>query len=376
MMQKQTIIIPLLSFILGSCLMTPVKKIDTPFPVPLGSFTVGTETLLFTRLQNTDTTKVERPISVQIWYPNAQNKISRPAPYILDSNLVKAFKEDEYLNLNDTVITGWSTLNTHAALESPIHGPENGYPLLIFSHGFGMSKTNYTLLSMELASQGYIVAALDHLGSGLTILPNGSAIGMVPNEEGPDGKVIEFCEDFSLAISSILKLKKFKGAINTKAIGVIGHSLGGAAALNFAEYDQRIKATVNLDGYLFGGAMKVGVKSPFLSILQSPNFEGKSVPDSLKYQRENEWKSIIEKSNAESYVVSVKGLMHFDFSDLPYIIPDSVRLKNGGTLPAPESHRILSALIVAFFDSYLKKDDKTSVIELIQAYEEVDIVVD
>lgn len=375
MMQKRTITILLLSLILSSC-VTTVKKIDTPFPEPMGQFTVGTETLLFTRLEKTDTTEVERPISVQIWYPNAQKKISRPAPYIQDSNLTKAFKEDAYLNLNDSVITGWSTLHTHAALESPIHGTESGYPLIIFSHGFGMSKTNYTLLSMELASQGYVVAALDHLRSGLTILPNGSPIGMVPNEDGPDGKVIEFCEDFSFLISNILKLEKFKAVINAEAIGVIGHSLGGAAALNIGAYDQRIKAGVNLDGYLFGNAMNIGVKSPFLSVLQSPRFEGKSVPDSLRYQRENEWRGIIEKSDVESFVISVLGLMHFDFSDLPYIIPDSVRLKNGGTLPAPEAHRILSALIVTFFDSYLKNEHETSVVDLIQTYDEVNTVVD
>ena len=32
---------------------------------------------------------------------------------------------------------------------------------------------------------------------------------------------------------------------------LIGHSLGGAAALNIGQYDDRVKASINLDGYFY-----------------------------------------------------------------------------------------------------------------------------
>lgn len=260
-------------------------------------------------------------------------------------------KKEEYLNLKDSVLDSWARLNTHSFVNAPYK--QGKYPLIIISHGFGMSRINYTILAEEIASRGYISATIDHPSSGLTILKDGSTLGLQHDKRGPDGKVIEFCDDIAFVIMELLKNKDFKNSIDDKNIGILGHSLGGAAALNIGLYNSVIKAAINLDGYLFGKAMKVGVDLPFLSILQKP--VGLNITDSMRLERYNEWKAIIAKSKEDALVINVQGMMHFDFSDLIFLAPDSVRLKNGGTLNANKAHKIVSSIVISFLNHYLKK---------------------
>jgi dienelactone hydrolase len=367
---KRLIVIILFSLAFVSCQKNHLTEINTPFPKPTGGSTVGTEEMSFTKLSEIDSIK-DRSINIQLWYPAKLKDMDSYAAYIQDSRLSKAFKDDLYLNLDTAVLNAWDTIQTYAYLKSEVVHSTKKHPLIILSHGFGMSKTNYTVLAIELASHGYIVAAIDHTGSGLTILPNGEPIGLVPNSNGPDGKVVEFCQDAKFVLDELLKTEKFKNIIDQNSAGMLGHSLGGAAALNIGDFDSRFKATANLDGYLFGEAMKIGVKTPFLSILQKPNFAQGSIPDSLKIQRKDEWTGIVDKSNIESHVVNIDGLMHFDFSDLPFIIPDSVRIKNGGTLPAVKEHLIISQLVISFFDFHLKDNKGKLVQNIVNNFDEI-----
>lgn len=355
---------------LVACQKKQLTQINTPFPEPTGNFAVGTEVFLFTKVSKVDSIN-DRYINTQLWYP-AELKSQDPyANYIQDSLLSNAFKGESYLNIEDSVLSTWDSIQTYAYLNSKVTNSTNKYPLIILSHGFGMSKTNYSVLAIELASHGYIVAGIDHTGSGLTILPNGAPIGLIPNSNGPDGKVLEFCQDAIFVMNEILTLEKFKDVIDPNLAGMLGHSLGGAAALNIGHLDDRFKATINLDGFLFGEAMQLGVKTPFLSILQRPIFAEGSIPDSLKNERRSEWKDITDKSSVESLVVNIEGLMHLDFSDLPFIIPDSLRIKNGGTLSAEKGHQIISKLSKSFFDYRLKNTSVRLTQDIIKDFDEV-----
>lgn len=115
-----------------------------------------------------------------------------------------------------------------------IYYPENiksskkTYPVLSWANGTMCQPSMYTAMFQELAKGGYIVIA-----SSETMSADGTAqiAGL----------------DFVLSLnnnSSSLAYKK----VNTKQLGVIGHSQGGRSSVNAAVKDSRIKCVVSIAG--------------------------------------------------------------------------------------------------------------------------------
>lgn len=46
--------------------------------------------------------------------------------------------------------------------QAPILDNNEKFPLIILSHGLGGNRTTYTTICSDLASHGYIVAAMEH----------------------------------------------------------------------------------------------------------------------------------------------------------------------------------------------------------------------
>ncbi len=331
---------------------SPGDSPTTKLPKPSGKYKLGTQILRLDRdYPDSVVNNLIRRINIQLYYPSNPPGNLPFANYLYDSMLLSSMRNDSYLNLKNEVLNGWAGMKTYSKFNAKIS--EGVFPLVLLSHGFGMSRVNYTAFAEDLASHGYMVVTVDHPGSGLTVFDKEEILGLVPNPNGPDGKVIEFCNDASFIIDELLRKAEISKHIDKDKIGMMGHSLGGAAALNVDLYDPRFKAVINLDGYAFGRLFSEGVKIPFIAILQNPR-GAVEASDSMRRERQKEWKSIVDKSSKDSFVVSINGYMHFDFSDLPFIVPDSIRTKNGGTLKSEIGFSEITRLTQVFFDQYLK----------------------
>lgn len=121
-------------------------------------------------------------------------------------------------------------------------GTNSRGPLVVMSHGFGSNRKFMTYLARHLASYGLTVAALDHPGSDATaILTQGTDPGSTFLQGRPLLPAKEFVErpkDISFLLDELAKRNQqpgpLQGKLNTQAVSVIGHSLGGHTALALA----------------------------------------------------------------------------------------------------------------------------------------------
>lgn len=119
------------------------------------------------------------------------------------------------------------------------------YPLVVFSHGSGVSSpVRYDLLFRSWAASGYVVAAPKHPLSS-TSLPDSSA------------DVVNQPADVSFVISEMARLAQdgsspYRGLVDPARVAVGGHSLGAVTAMGVAFnrccVDPRIRAGIVMAG--------------------------------------------------------------------------------------------------------------------------------
>jgi predicted dienelactone hydrolase len=103
-------------------------------------------------------------------------------------------------------------------------------PLVVLSHGYSGSWRNLSWLAIELAEQGYIVAAPDHPGT--TTFNMDAAQAM---------RLWERPRDLSRVIDLLADDATLAGKVDVDRIAAIGHSLGGwtVTALAGARFDTK-----------------------------------------------------------------------------------------------------------------------------------------
>ena len=109
-----------------------------------------------------------------------------------------------------------------------IKSTKKTYPVLSWANGTACQPSMYTGMFTELAKGGYIVIA-----SSETMAADGTA------------QIAAL--DFVISLNNDSSSAAYK-KVNTKALGVIGHSQGGRSSVNAAVKDSRIKCAVSLAG--------------------------------------------------------------------------------------------------------------------------------
>ena len=253
--------------------------------------------------------KQPRSLVIQLWYPTAAT--GRPAAYL--SPAVARF----IAKSNGVAPALLQGVKLDATADAAPLQRRGGWPVVLFSPGFGVERGLYTGLTEDLASHGYVVVAIDH--------PHDAAI-----VEFPDGHVVIPASqmdiqraltvrvaDTRFVLTELARLARsgvFAGRLDLGRIGMFGHSLGGAAAASTMLVDRRVRAGADLDGLLFGQVRTSGLSRPFLLMNGEPGFAAEP-------NRAGFWK----KLHGPHYAVDVKGAQHFAFSDLVFLVPVLMR---------------------------------------------------
>jgi predicted dienelactone hydrolase len=352
--------------LLASAVFSYLYPIFT-FPVPTGRYRVGTTSIDLvdkSRLELCDpSTKSNRELVVQIWYPTTSNNGTK-APYLHDKRLIP---KGVFSHLN--------LIKTNAVRDAPIATVNSPYSIVLYTPSWSGFRTDNTFQTEELASQGFVVIGLEHPCSvPIAIYPSGRAIysNLSSDYTSSDAalatllrvgeeQVILRTQDIQFVLNQLPQINDralFKGTLNLNKIGIFGHSFGGATAAQACSIDLRLKAGISMDGLLFGSAAQQGAVQPFL-FMQSDyarptpaelnSTDGKlrrtRQTDAWGYQQRDRW-----FKNHGGYDLKLLKSEHLNFSDYPL----RSRRDNGGGKISPErAMKIINTYTVAFFDREL-----------------------
>ncbi|HJS90090.1 MAG TPA: hypothetical protein VJ738_09025 [Steroidobacteraceae bacterium] len=213
-----------------------------------GRYSIGHTTLVLTDTRrnpdgSTPVTTAGRPLYVQIWYPTSSHA-SQPIRYSWNNPVYNQNPGGSvYPGLPDTpAVTFPGSLSAHPIAEdAPLaHGT---FPLLIATHGYEVAAAKNMPDTLEsLASNGYIVASVEHTGDDdawyqTYFMEHYVGLKLGPNPSIYAATIYQRVKDVSFLIDAMLTGEADRGAqpfarrIDARRIGVLGYSLGGMTSL-------------------------------------------------------------------------------------------------------------------------------------------------
>ena len=352
-----------------------------PIPAPSGSFGVGTFSLRITDSSRSTSRHIPtRPLAIQVWYPAQPGTADRQVRYFTDAGLLDSMMQRQYLDLTPVDMQGWADVRLDARFKAmPAQPPtRSGWPVLMFSHGLGVARAHYSALSQELASHGYVVLTIDHPIGGFTLDPSGRVLtpGVDSLHYGTPNVLPFVVRDWATDAAFILRRmtanpqflasEDISLVLDTARAGMLGHSIGGASALQACRSETLFTACADMDGLPFGDVEQGGVGRPFLVLLSEPDRGTRPPPrDSAEAvlreqfaqmgrERDSLFAAVSSNHpNVPSFVLKLRGTGHMSFSDAPFQIP-SLLSGVGATLTPERMHQLISDHLLAFFDHYLR----------------------
>jgi dienelactone hydrolase len=339
-------------------------------PRPTGPYPTGTTLVHMrdeSRVDPLDPAGGKRELMVQLWYP------ARPAP---GRPLAPYAPPGEAAGLQgmhaDMVPAGAFTATTHSRLGAPAR--PGLHKVVFFHHGICASRTDTTIVNEQLASLGYVVVALGNTHESWAVeFPGGRVVGtsdLAYCATGGD----PFSEANQAILNKLLAVRVadtrfvldrltagaglppgLAGAMDTRRVGMFGHSFGGGTAAAVMHADRRFVAGVDLDGLVVGPVVQAGLRKPFLVL-------GSSYHDT---ELDPSWGEFLPRLSGWHKWLALRDTGHYRFIDLggsagkwgleekiKAIDPEIWRL-NFGDIDDARGQEIVVRLTTAFFERFL-----------------------
>jgi predicted dienelactone hydrolase len=239
-----------------------VPPVDAPELAMRGSYSVGVRTVDLVNPQQVDILKLDhktgkaplydRPLRIEIWYPaiipaGAEERTYYEAamPFPPAPGAPKTFL----------------TIGKALRDAQPVSG--KSFPLVVVSHGYPGSRTFLTYLTENLASKGYVVAAIDHTDSvwgGIKPFPS-----TLFNRSSDQLFTIRALTEQSSKPGNFLH-----GLLDAANVAIVGYSMGGYGALASAGA-----------GYSKNSILAKGLPAEYSEALLagSPRFSAQALPN-------------------------------------------------------------------------------------------------
>lgn len=215
------------------------------------------------------------------------------------------------------------------------------YPLIVFSHGIGAFRTIYSAIGIDLASHGFIVAAVEHRdqSASATYYFNDQYAAETMNKtwlyfktlkQGEDEETLRneqvqqrakecsqalnyiLCTDCKKPMKNVLDiefdLKQLKDSIDRNKIAIMGHSFGAATTIQALHDDQRFRCGIAVDAWMF--PLREEVLSRFsqpLFFINAEHFQYRA--NIIKMKK-------CYSPGKERKMITIRGAVHLNFVDI------------------------------------------------------------
>lgn len=350
---------------------------DKPFPIPEGSFNIGTQDFYWIDDKRVETFTKDpsdkRRLMVQVWYPTDHDIKGKGYPYIAnpaefgDNKRIKKFLNIRTNSIHDAFIS--------KKLEK--------FPVIVFSHGMGNSRLANTSQVEHLVSHGYIVFGIEHTffyrsqiyPDGYKIVGNGYPKYKKIKDDPKQTAKSDFeaydnlerdiwLKDAEYVIKKIKGLNKsskfkFYNRLDLSNMGMFGYSFGGTTTIEICSKYPGVKAGVCYDGPKIGDSWKKGLTQPFLFVerknvlktRKEVEHAGRDYGLYLEKQKVLKFrdKTFFDITKNTNYILTLSGTSHAHLMDHGLLEPQDEKL-----MDVRLCHKILNEYILAFFDKYLK----------------------
>jgi dienelactone hydrolase len=393
---------------LGGCALTALgaEPVTGPYPIPdnvfageaRGPYKTGTFEELWIDAQRDETTTSDpvdkRHLMVQFWYPASFEGDPPRARYALHREL---YPHDEDARWLDEV----KSVRTTSVLNASVAQSAQPFPVLIYNPGAEHPPFSGTFQTEFLASHGYVVVAIGHTDvTRIERFPDGSHykadLGRTVLEDNAADSRLDVTRFEALAkkyahttmrihlqdIAFVLdKLAAMNGSrsdrfyrrLDLERVGALGWSLGGVLALQASRDEPRIKASVNLDGWLYTDVQETGTHQPILQMhsggLPSARQAQTAADRALALVAQSKYWQVYARTDADWYDVTLERAEHENFSDRTLFEVADPQVMYPGL-----AHEIVNRFALEFFDKYLRHSANTPLLSGEQAYPEVTLV--
>ncbi|WP_285584846.1 alpha/beta hydrolase family protein [Actinoallomurus iriomotensis] len=342
-------------------------------PAPTGPYRVGRTMFDWTDHTRADplapTVRNARELSVWVWYPATPDARGRRAPYAPG-----AWNRLHLPSLPGLGETDFAAVRTHVLEDVP---PAVGrFPVVVLLPGLGFAASQYTTLAENLASHGYLVAGVTPTYSANVTVLRGRPVHATTSGDPPafDGTDLHsvaatragdrlaeiWAADARFATTQVVRLGttgRLAGRVDVARTAYVGHSFGGAAALEACRTDPHCAGAVDLDGTQYGPVARTGLNKPMMIIAaQDSCVTGICRPtDTADRSDLAAARAMVTAGTGPAWRFQIVGARHFNFTDYAayYLAAPIHHLLALGTIDGDLGLQITNAYLSAFVDHTL-----------------------
>jgi dienelactone hydrolase len=349
-----------------------------PLPEPDGPFGVGTISVTQRRVDDrTGAPDAHRELLVKVWYPAAVGDRTLHA-----ETLWYEFQDRKAFPLLIRLLTRYlRAISTHSHPGAPLQAAGTSFPVVVYNHGLVSIASENTLLMESLASNGYVVLSVRHMGQkaeydrvnaatsqaaaqqvsvlndrlrqdisrderarvSLQLYQQNAAMGQIVGGRRADTQHV--LDSIDAILRQIPGWQDADRGPRTR-VAVLGLSLGGAVATELSKADARCVAAVNIDGGLYGDRVLEPIRVPYLMLCSEMNAGGN---DAAR-----------EAAQVSFEEVPVPGARHLDFHDAAVVLPGLRWLGVLGRTGKSRVNAVKNTHIRQFLDHHLKTADQVT----------------